>query len=323
MAGFEPPALIRDAHLQSALASAPWRQRRVHRHAAPYLAGTVVEVVDGGAGVRLLAEHTAPVDGGTGRMAVLIHGWEGSARSSYMVSLAARLVRAGFRVVRLNLRDHGDSHHLNEELFHSCRLDEVVHAVRVLQDRHPDERLYVGGFSLGGNFALRVAARAAEAGLRIERVLAVCPVLDPRATLAALDGGLPPYRLYFIHKWRSSLERKRAAFPGRYDFGELGRFRDLRSMTDYFVRHHTEFPDLDSYLAGYALTGERLARLEVPGELLLAVDDPVIPVADAARLARPPALRIVCSRWGGHCGFVANYRLDSWLDDYAVRVFGA
>jgi len=322
MSEFQPPALLKDGHLQSVLASLSLRRRRVQRQAEPLLRAAAPELIDCGQGVRLLAEHTPPA-GVPGRMAVLIHGWEGSSRSMYMVSVGGRLARAGFRVVRLNLRDHGDSQHLNAGLFHSCRLDEVVQAVRSLQLRYPDERLYLGGFSLGGNFALRVAARAADAGLRIEQVAAICPVLDPRATLAALDGGLPHYRLYFIRKWCRSLERKRAAFPDRYDFGALERFRDLRAMTDYFVCNYTEYPDLDSYLRGYAVTGDRLARLDVPAEILLADDDPVIPIGDMQRLARSPALRIHRSRYGGHCGFIANYRLESWLDRYCARLFGA
>ena len=318
---FRPPALLTGGHVQSVLASLPWRQGLIERHSGHFLDGTVAEVLDCGAGVRLLAAHTAPAGPPARRLAVLIHGWEGSAGSFYMTSVAARLARDGLRVVRLNLRDHGASHHLNPELFHSCRLEEVVQAVRVLQERFVGERLYLGGFSLGGNFALRVAARAGDAGLRIAQVAAVCPVLDPRATLAALDGGLPYYRLYFLRKWRRSLERKRQAFPDRYDFGDLGRFRDLRSMTDFFVRHYTEFPDLETYLRGYAVTGDRLATLNVPAEVLLAEDDPVIPVADARRLAPAPALHVRYSRHGGHCGFITSYRLTSWLDEYVARVF--
>ena len=64
----------------------------------------------------------------------------------------------GFEVVRLNLRDHGATHHLNRELFHSCRLPEVVGAVRALALRFPGMPLVLAGFSLGGNFMLRVAA---------------------------------------------------------------------------------------------------------------------------------------------------------------------
>jgi uncharacterized protein len=321
LADYRPPRLLKGAHLQSALASLPLRQKRVEGRAAPLLAGSSTEVIACGGDVRLLAEHTAPREGGTGRLAILIHGWEGSARSMYMVSVAGRLARDGFRVVRLNLRDHGESHHLNAALFHSCRLDEVLNAVGVLHRRFPAERLYLGGFSLGGNFALRIAARAPVAGIPIEQVAAVCPVLDPRSTMAALDSGLLHYRLYFIRKWRRSLELKREAFPALYDFGELERFRTLGGMTDYFVRNYTEFPDLESYLRGYAVTGERLARLEVPTEILLADDDPVIPVRDVAALARTSALTIRRSRHGGHCGFIADYGLASWLDEYVARVF--
>jgi predicted alpha/beta-fold hydrolase len=319
---YRPPKLLKGAHLQSALATLPLRHRHIGARAGKLLAGSAAEIIDCGAGVRLLAEHT-PSDGGSGRVAVLLHGWEGSSRSLYMVSAASRLARAGFRVIRLNLRDHGESHHLNPGLFHSCLLEEVFGAVAALQRRFPEERLFLAGFSLGGNFALRIAARAPGAGMRIEQVAAVCPVLEPRATMTALDCGLPPYRLYFIRKWRRSLETKRQAFPDLYDFGELGRFRTLRGMTEYFVSHYTGFANVDAYLDGYAVTGDRLAGLSVPTEILLAEDDPVIPVRDAAGLARTPSLVVRRSRYGGHCGFIADYRLASWLDEYIARVFGA
>jgi len=58
-------------------------------------------------------------------------------------------------VLRLNLRDHGDTQALNIGLFHSCRLGEVVGAVRSLQHQHPRRELSLVGFSLGGNFGLR------------------------------------------------------------------------------------------------------------------------------------------------------------------------
>lgn len=321
-APFSPPRLLHNPHLQSALAALALRQRHIERRAASFLQSTVGEILDCN-GVRLLAEHVPPPEGARGRIAVLIHGWEGSTRSMYMTSVGARLAREGFRVVRLNLRDHGASHHLNREIFHSCRLQEVLDAVQAIHRRHPDEQLYLGGFSLGGNFALRIAAEAPKAGIPLERVVAICPVLEPRATLHALDGAPLHYRLYFIRKWRRSLARKREAFPDLYDFGDLARFRSLGAMTEHFVRHYTEYEDLDSYLAGYAVTGDRLARIEAPTEILLAEDDPVIPVRHAAELARTPLLTVRRSRHGGHVGFLADYRLNSWLDEYVAGVFGA
>ena len=241
--------------------------------------------------------------------------------STYVLSVAAVLWRAGYRVIRLNLRDHGDSHHLNEDIFHSCRLGEAVGAIKWVQATFPDEALLLGGFSLGGNFSLRIAATARVSGLRIERVVAVCPVLDPAQTMEALDFGLAIYRSYFIRKWRRSLMRKQEAFPALYDFSKLERFNSLREMTDFFVRNYTEFPDLETYLNGYTLTGDRLADLDVPSTMLLADDDPVIPVRGLNGMSTPKSLRIEKSRFGGHCGFVAGYGLSSWLDHYFLGAF--
>ena len=102
---------------------------------------------------------------------MILHGWEGSAESCYVISLGAELLASGFDVLRLNLRDHGDSHHLNREIFHSCRLAEVVGATRAVAQRFPQARIFLAGFSLGGNFVLRVSADAGAPGA-LERVIA-------------------------------------------------------------------------------------------------------------------------------------------------------
>ena len=164
------------------------------------------------------------------------------------------------------------------------------------------------GFSLGGNFMLRVAAQAREAGLDLARVIAVSPVLEPAETLLALQRGLPGYQRYFVYKWLRSLRKKQAAWPDSYDFRELSRMRDLETMTAELVRCYTDFPTLADYLSGYAITGARLARLEVPASILTSLDDPIIPAAALARLARPAALSLTVSRYGGHCGFFEHLR---------------
>src|SRR6202030_2589673 len=115
------------------------------------------------------------------------------------------------------------THHLNRELFHSCRLPEVIGAVRALQQQLQGRPLQLVGFSLGGNFMLRVAAQAREAGLDLARVIAVSPVLEPAETLLALKRGLPGYQRYFVRKWLRSLRKKQAAWPDSYDVSDLAR----------------------------------------------------------------------------------------------------
>lgn len=312
--GFAPSGLIANPHVQSVLASSPLRRLLLRRRAGPLLAASRDLLLDCGAGVRLHAWH-APQPGGKARgLVVLIHGWEGTADSSYLLSAAMSMYAAGWDVVRLHLRDHGPSHHLNEELFHSNRIREVVGGVTRLAELFPRRPFCLGGFSLGGNFALRVAARAQAAGIPLDRVMAVCPVLDPASTLDAMERGPRVYERYFMMKWRRSLRIKAGLFPQRYAFGDLKRFRGLRDMTDFFVRDYSEYPDLASYLAGYAITGDALAAVTAPTLLVAAHDDPVIPARDLPRLARPEPLQVLATRRGGHCGFLPSAFGHSWID---------
>jgi predicted alpha/beta-fold hydrolase len=322
-AAFRPPVWLANRHVQTMLGSIPPRRNLLRWRARQLLASATPQIIECDDGVRLLAAVDLPAANDNGQLVVLIHGWEGSADSGYMITLAPVLVAAGFTVVRLNLRDHGDSHHLNRDLFHSCRLQEVVDAVRWVQENYPDKVVSLAGFSLGGNFCLRVGAAAEQAGIRIKKIVAICPVLNPAQTMQALDGGWGGYRRYFLNRWRGSLDKKRKVFPALYRFGDLRRFRSMESMTDYFVREHTDYADLQAYLSGYALSGNRLAELSVPATLLLSQDDPVIPHFGLADVRLPDHVTVLETAVGGHCGFMESLRLHSWLDDFVLAELSA
>lgn len=322
MSEFRPPLALRNPHVQSILASLRFRRPWVRRRAAALLAAAEPQVLDCGEGVRLMGYHSGRGEAGAA-LVVLLHGWEGSADSLYILSAGAELDAAGYDVFRLNLRDHGDSHHLNPELFHSARSAEVVGALKAIAARYAPSFLGMAGFSLGGNFTLRVAADGPAAGLALAQAVAVCPVLDPAVTMARLEDGGFAYREYFRHKWGGSLRKKARHFPELYDFSALPELRTLSAMTAHFVERHTPFPDMPAYFRGYAITGERLARLAVPSHILISEDDPLIPVQDLARLAQSPALTITRTRFGGHCGFLESLRRPSWTDRRILALFEA
>jgi predicted alpha/beta-fold hydrolase len=323
---YEPGGLLRSGHLQTVLGSV-WPVAWLTRRRAARLRDTAQELLlDCGDEVRLQAFWSSAAGGraveaaGVRRVAVLLHGWEGSAEATYVLSLGSLLLAHGFDVVRLNLRDHGQTHHLNREIFHSCRLPEVVGAMRALAERFAGARLYLAGFSLGGNFMLRVAADA-RAPAAIAGVVAVSPVLDPQVTLTALERGPSIYQRSFLTRWSRSLRIKESAWPGVHDFTPTLRLKALRSMTADLVARYTEFPTLEAYLEGYAVTGDRLAGLRVPARVLLAEDDPIVPAADLKRLAPSPQLTVVRSRYGGHCGFGDGVARPSVADRFVLAQF--
>jgi hypothetical protein len=323
---FAPPAPLRNPHLQSIYPSLPFRRAGVEGRSRTLLEASQDLVIDCGDGVRLLAHHATQERIGrpvASRLAVLLHGWEGSAQSLYILSLGQYLLDQGFDVVRLNLRDHGESHHLNQELFHSCRIAEVVGAVRRIQQLNPDRALNLAGFSLGGNFSLRVGARARDAGIALERVVAVCPVIDPAHTLMRLESGWALYRKYFVWKWRRSLRRKQAAWPTAYDLSDVIRLDNLTDMTDVLVRKYGGFPSLEQYLRGYAIVDDALASLEARTRIIAAADDPIIPAADLQRIAHPRSLEVTLTRFGGHCGFYEGGAGPTWIEREVLASFNA
>jgi len=319
-ADFNPPRLLRNPHVQSVLASSSVRRFVSLRRGAEIETNAVEHILDCGEGIRLQGFHTLQRALPEARgLVVMLHGWEGSARSNYVLSTGARLLREGFDVFRLNFRDHGKTHHLNREIFHSCRIDEVVNAVREIAARFPSRALAIAGFSLGGNFALRVALRAPAAAIPLAYALAVCPVISPASGLFGLENGPRFYQQYFLYKWTRSLRAKQALFPDTELFSREELDDDLRGLTQSLVLRHTSFGSLESYLNGYSIEGDRLATLRVPATILTSADDPVIPIEDFRKLKLPPNVELDIAAHGGHCAFIRDFSLRSFTEDYIAE----
>jgi len=324
-AAFAPHRLVANPHLQSVLAGS--RLRLIHHRRAGGL-GIVqaarAQIVDCGDGSRLAALSTPPRATTRGRpdLAVLIHGWEGCADSTYMLSTGEILHRAGYAVVRLNMRDHGGTHALNEGIFHANRIEEVVGAIDAIARSIPHRRLCLVGFSLGGNFALRAGLHAPGAKLAIAHIVAVNPALDPPSTVEAIDRH-PLYRRVFLRRWRRSLLRKQKLFPHLYDFRGARGLGTVLALSEHVIPRYTPFATVAEYLAGYTLSGERLARMEVPTTIVTAADDPIISVAHFLALPPIAALSIDVQAHGGHCGYILGPTLRSWLESRILAILAS
>jgi predicted alpha/beta-fold hydrolase len=317
--GVRPPIWLRNAHMQTILGALGWRMRLGAQALQATGAVTTEHLLDGGRGVRLQGFHSTRPGIQPRGLVVLLHGWEGSSESSYMRCTAARLLADGFDVFRLNFRDHGDTHHLNAGLFLFSGLNEVICAVRDIARFLPSLPLFAAGYSLGGNFALRMALAAPGAGIPLRHVAVVCPLLDPIKGMDALEHGLQIYYRYFMHKWRASLRKKRSLFPDLHTYDDGALTRDMRSLTRDLILPHSGFATLQDFFSSYSLTGERLSELRVPVSILAAGDDPVVPVAEFRQLSLPVHSYLEISTWGGHCGFI----VDSSLAGFAERWISA
>jgi predicted alpha/beta-fold hydrolase len=333
---FMPPRGLRNCHLQSLLSSSYWRRRVVARRAIEVIAAQEELTLDGGPDADAVNSGTSPARirlqafwsrqterpaGAQAKVAVLLHGWEGSANSNYVLANAARLWAQGFDVLRFNFRDHGDTHHLNPGLFHSCRLEEVLLGLKDWQQRSDVADWHLCGYSLGGNFALRVALNAEGSGLKIRHVVAVCPVINPANAMRAMEEAGWFYQRYFERKWSRSLRRKKQLFPELYGTDNMDRIRGLNARTDHTARRYSGYENAAHYYDGYSVGDGRLGGLQVPVTILTAMDDPVIPISDFDGLAGLPNLDLKIAAHGGHCGFLKNWQMESAAEDLILRRF--
>lgn len=314
---FIPPFCIRAPHVQAILASS--KVRTWGRN--PMVDAEEEMILDAGDGARLQGYFSPQVSGRSRGLVILLHGWEGSAESSYILSTGRYFYRHAYDTFRLNFRDHGDSHHLNEGLFLGTLIDEVFNVVKAVARMGEGENAYIIGFSMGGNFALRIARRCSREPIEnLKHVACVSPALDPYKSTLAVDNDRL-FLWYFMKKWRRSLLKKQGYFPARYDFTDVLRMGKCMEMTDVLIARYTDFSDSRDYFRRYTLLNDSLEEIGVPTTMITSADDTVIPIEDFHQLKLNDLTSLIIHRYGGHNGFIDSLLLNTWYDKRILQIF--
>jgi hypothetical protein len=313
---FTPPFYIRGAFAQTLLASSHIRQWGNN----PMLDSAREMILNPVGNVRLQGFYSHQANGQGKGLVMLLHGWEVSVNSSYILHTGRFLCDNGFSVFRLNYRDHGDTHHLNPGLFYAVLLDEVFGAVQQVSKYEGNLPFYLVGFSLGGNFALRIARKCAESPIEnMAHIFSISPALDPEKSTDAIDK-YPLLRKYFRKKWLRSLLKKQASFPDLYDFREALSLETISEITEVMIRRYSNYASSADYFRAYAILEDALVDLNVPTMIITAQDDPIIPVDDFYNLKLNPLTDLIVHRYGGHNGFLETLSGRAWYEKKIMEI---
>lgn len=278
-------------------------------------------LINAGNGVRLEGFLTRQTKKMTKGLVILLHGWEGSANSAYVVDVGQMLFNNGFDVFRLNLRDHGQTHHLNPGLFLGTLIDEATQAVRQIADMYPRNPVFLAGFSMGANYAIRIALKMSkEPNPPLQMVISVNPPLDPHQSTLLIDK-IPSIRRYFIKKWHRSLRINQEIYPELYDFTDILKMTTCMDVTETLTRRHSPYHNAKSYFRAYSLTKGVLDQIELPLTIIMSRDDPVIDVKDFETTPMSNSVNLLLQPYGGHCGYISDFRLTSWVSGKIVQMF--
>ena len=250
-----------------------------------------------------------------------VHGLTACDAAPYMLSTAQSALEAGFDTVRLNVRNCGGTEHLCRTLYHSGLTSDLASVVEQLAPRP----LFLLGFSMGGNIALKLAGEWGASPPR--HVRAVCAISPPvRLDLCSRNIGRPRNFVYekrFLLQLAAALRRKHAAMPDLFPLPAAPRPSSIWEFDDVFTAPAFGFRSAQDYYRQCS-AAHFLHAIRLPTLVIQAQDDPFIPFEafDVAALAENPWISFLGPADGGHVAFLARgSSARFWAQDQAVRYF--
>jgi predicted alpha/beta-fold hydrolase len=249
---------------------------------------------------------------------LIAHGLEGSSQSPYVLRMASRALDAGYQVVRLNIRNCGGSEHLGPTLYHSGLTTDL----RAVAEQLSEGPLFIVGFSMGGNMALKLAGEwGSDHPTHVKAVCAVSPPIDlAECALRIAERRNRVYETRFLKHLRQTLTRKKKLVPVSYT---LEAFESIRTLIDFdnaYTAPAFGYRDAFDYYA-HASSNSHLHHIQVPTLVVHAQDDPFIPfkVFDHLAFRQNRNLQLLAPRFGGHVAFLSCQKPRFWAEEQALR----
>ena len=305
---FNPPLLLRNAHLQTLLPVISRRKMRLQYKRER------LELADGDF-LDLDWLHAPGSD-----LAILSHGLEGSSQDATICGMAQALQRKGWNVLAWNYR--GCSGELNRlpRLYHSGETGDLALVIEHAARRF--SRIALIGFSLGGNLVLKYLGEASP-HTAVACAAAISAPVDLAASARALDQRRSN-RLY-LRRLIATLVRKVKAkakhFPEQIDASQTKGIRGFADLDGRFTAPVHGFRDASDYWMRCS-SRQFLREIAVPTLILSAQDDPFLtpdcfPFEEAEASAR---VFLEAPAMGGHLGFCDSLTgKESWAERRIVE----
>jgi len=250
----------------------------------------------------------------------LIHGLTGCADSVYMQTSALHFLRAGFPVLRVNLRGSAPTRALCRQHYHAGRSDDIALILAALPERVTAAGVIAVGFSLGGNLLLKYLGEAGDKAA----VQAAAAISAPVDLSAAAHRIMAPrnalYHWYFLRVCQHealapgadvTAQERRAALEAE----------SLWEFDDRFTAPRNGFASAEDY---YTRNSSRdfLDGIAVPTIVIHAEDDPIVPVESHRKhdwRSNRNLFPVIAPR-GGHVGF-HDRNGGTWHDRAAETYF--
>jgi hypothetical protein len=242
----------------------------------------------------------------TNKLVILLHGLEGNAQRTYMLGAAKLFNKNNFDAVCVNFRSCSGEINLKYRTYHSGvteDLDDVIN--HIIATKHYSE-IYINGFSLGGNVALKYLGESRSIPNQIKAAVAVsvpCSLYGSCIELHKFKNIL--YHDRFKRHLIKKLKEKQKLFPEFVSDTDIESIKNLKDFDDVYTSKAHGFKDaLDYYDKCSSL--QFLNEIKIPTFILNAENDSFLseecyPIKEAEKKSN---LFLEMPKHGGHVGFV-------------------
>lgn len=295
---YQPPRYLFNGHVQTIVPSL-WR-------AVPEVAyqRERIELPDGDFlnldWSRLPAER--PTDG----LVVVSHGLEGSSDRAYVRGMVRALNRAGLDALAWNYRSCGGEMNRLLRSYHLGDTEDLALVLCHALATGRYQRLYLTGFSAGGNVTLKyLGENPARVPAEVRRAAVFSVPTDLRASSFHISR--PQNQVYlrrFLTSLRQKIRDKAALLPDQVDVTGLDELRNFPEFDGRYTAPMHGFASADAYYES-ASSGRYLAAIQVPTLLVNAENDPFLPPSCFPRAVAAASAFVYLETppEGGHVGF--------------------
>ena len=307
---YTPPLLFAHPHVQTIF---PTLFRRIsvayERETIPTPDGDVLDI------------DRVRVPGATSCI-IVTHGLEGSSRSPYVMGMVRAMAARGIDVVAWNFRGCGGRPNRTSLMYHSGATYDLHTVVSFVDSPARYDRLYLAGFSLGGNMMLKyLGENVFPIPASVSRAVAFSVPCD----LAACSDVLarPANALYmkrFLKLLRQKVRAKMDVLPGTITDEGFDDLKNFRDFDDRYTAPIHGFRDADDYWH-HNNCKQFLGGIRIPTLLVNAADDPFLSPSAFPTTEAEASQHFYFEQpaHGGHCGFIAfNPGGEYWSEQRAA-----
>ena len=259
------------------------------------------------------------------KIAIVIHGLEGSSSSSYIKSLTRIQNLKKIDVAAINLRGCSGEPNRLMSSYHSGKTDDLGAVISYIDKKFNYDEYYLIGFSLGGNLILKyLGENGHDLPSKIKSAVTISVPCDLKGSSEAISKF---WNLIYMQRFIRSLKHKALfksqQFPDSFlNKNEIDKIKNLYDFDNLYTAPAHGFKDAFDYWDKNS-SKQFITKINIPTLLINAADDSFLskscfPVKEAKINSN---FYLEIPKYGGHVGFNSNLSKtkDQWLENRVVQ----